>query len=306
MCSSCHLDIMTDFSAISKEEADLIWNKTTRQMCNDFDVILVSDTIAQSRSFLQNQCRRRLVLRITNRFDWQLWDDSSFYSLINSTALKMDIAVVPNNHFEVWYASRFRSVHFRSWVVLPGITLDSSFSLSTIEMGTTSLSNKTFGVVSSHHDRFILQPILDQKNIAYTTLEPRRYGGSHALQNQVLVHLPYQASTMALWENLGAGVVYFLPTVRLFQKEVLPRRICCLLQKDFDTDANQDFISYMDWYHESYHPLFLYFDTWSELESLVQNHHKEILAKRKTIRKWMDEHDVEALSYWGRILDPIT
>lgn len=320
-CTSCHLPIETDFSLISREEANRIWDKTTSKLCQEYDVIIVSDTIAQARSFLQNQCSKRMILRITNRYDWQLWDDPLWHTLMNGSIQRPNVWIVPNNYFEIWYARTLRHIWSsqslddsrRQVLVLRGLLPSRSIQSIQVKNSTghecLPLSPSLVNLVDSHHDHFILLPKLTEMTIPHQVLVPRNYCGAQALQNRILIHLPYQSSTMALWENLAQGVVYLLPSQRFYTQEILPQRMCCLWPRDYDRldpIERETFLEYTDWYHPKYQHLFLNFESWTHLELLIQSLRFNPIVVQKQqeiIRTWMtQEHEHALFKNWERVL----
>ncbi len=213
--------------------------------------------------------------------------------------------VTPNNPFEAWYSRTLRQVELNPFAILHGISIrPPRVLLSNQGQACGPLPLSTLFLVSSHHDHFILRPNLVTRNISFHTLQPREYCGPLALTDRVLVHLPYQASTMALWENLGQGVVYLLPSIRLMETEILPLRTCCLLPRDIHAlgQPAAQYLNWTDWYY--YTHLFLYFDDWEELRDVVNIRHDIIAAHRQHVYRWMQKQDIIMLRHWMSLLVP--
>jgi hypothetical protein len=303
------LDPWTDYSVITKEEADRIWEHSARALCMAHDVIIVSDTIPQARAFLQNGCPKQLILRATTRIDWQLWQDWEYRTLIAySVATMPNVHLVPNNHFEMWYAHILRRMSgLQETAILPGLTLQPPYSAPVPNQSgqpCPELPLHDLFMVQSHHDGQLLGPLLTQAGVPVHALTHRNYCGSASLRDRVLVHVPYQASTMSMWENIGLGVVYFLPSMALMGRTFLPQRVCCLLPNEVakfapDYDA---FLKWTDWYYEGYQDLFFYFHDIKDLHNVTTRRAIDIEAKRKRNYKWMEQRDAESLGVWSKLM----
>lgn len=81
---------------ISREEALGVWSSLGELYCKHYDAIVVSDTVpAGGRSFLEaftripgiaEKCRtRRVVMHVTNRFDFGNYGDSTFYETVQAS-----------------------------------------------------------------------------------------------------------------------------------------------------------------------------------------------------------------------------
>jgi hypothetical protein len=301
-CASCHLTSLapSDYSAISVDTANQLWIAKERESCQSYPAIFISDTIPQSRPLLQNNCSTQIILRVTNRFDWMLFHDVEYHQLIQSVVDRENVWVVPNNYFEQYYARRYRNVSFLSprYRVVPSFVYSPSISTSI----STSLpkNNLTPIVINHHHDRFLLIPYLQREGIPCQILTPRQYGGPRALTNRVILHLPYQASIMSLFENWQQGVVYWIPTMRLFAEEILPLRPCCLPPDVFQLREAPHWLPFTDWYHPTYNHLFLHFDSLEELKQPLSSH--IVQEYRRRIQRFVMEKGKEIVQSWRFIL----
>ncbi|KAJ3086077.1 hypothetical protein HK100_008823, partial [Physocladia obscura] len=60
-------------------------------VCSKYDIIILGDTIPHGRAILEslllpnpsNQCRSKIVVEMTNRFDWDITDKSAYYDSIS-------------------------------------------------------------------------------------------------------------------------------------------------------------------------------------------------------------------------------
>jgi len=126
------------------------------------------------------------------------------------------------------------------------------------------------------------------------------YGGPTSLKNHVLVHLPYESSTMELFENWAQGVVYLIPTVQMYYK-IMPNyvRFCCVVPNDpLTLDESNDAC---DWWHVRYRALFIYWDSLEELKSLSENQ-ALIDEKRTQIADFMKVNQITTAKTWHSLV----
>ena len=83
-------------------------------VCSKYDIIILGDTIPHGRAILESlllkdpmkQCRSKVVVEMTNRFDWDITDKSAYYNTISElvqlskTTLKDKLFWVANNNVE--------------------------------------------------------------------------------------------------------------------------------------------------------------------------------------------------------------
>ncbi|KAJ3093972.1 hypothetical protein HK100_006328, partial [Physocladia obscura] len=83
-------------------------------VCSKYDIIILGDTIPHGRAILEslllpnsrNQCRSKIVVEMTNRFDWDITDKSAYYDSISKlvqlskTVFKDKLFWVANNNVE--------------------------------------------------------------------------------------------------------------------------------------------------------------------------------------------------------------
>ncbi len=83
-----------------------------------------------------------------------------------------------------------------------------------------SEQDRQFAAVRTEGFNFGLYDILLEKNIPMLPIK-RKYGGPSVLgQYKAYIELPYQVSTMKMYENLANGVVTIIPSARLYKEYV--------------------------------------------------------------------------------------
>jgi len=153
----------------------------------------------------------------------------------------------------------------------------------------------------SGHDKSITLPNLEKLGIKFTKL-PHRYGGPLVLATyKALLMLPYQVSIMKMMENFRYGVAMILPSERLF-KELLRDDRYEFAQKELNDSLN-GISNYVEFYNKEFRDLFVYFDTWEELPSIINN--TDFDAKKRQVKEYMKKYEKKALELWAEVLDLI-
>lgn len=168
-------------------------------------------------------------------------------------------------------------------------------------------------VVVQNPDRPIvvmLHRLLKANNIQYRPAEHRHYGGPQGLAKfKCLIDVPYQVSTMALYENLSAGVVYVIPSPQLLALWVDGKADAEGEKHDFPGDgsgvasfSSPDFpLDRMDFYNDFVKDYVFTFDSWDDLRQKLQTIDFQRASARAVAK--MTELREKLLLDWKEILD---
>ncbi|KAJ3200391.1 hypothetical protein HK099_002702, partial [Clydaea vesicula] len=113
--------------------------------------------------------------------------------------------------------------------------------------------------------------ILDDFQVKYKLL-PKKYGGPTALkQFKAFISLPYQVSTMKLYENLAQGVVSLVPSPRFLR--------ILMSQPQFDftpSSTTQDlginfWFKFIEFYNKDLKKFYYTFDSVEELKEILES-----------------------------------
>jgi len=278
------------------------WEKYGEQYCYEYDYIIVTDTTPIARPFLQMNCPKRIILRITSRFDHLMEKDYSWFRLLLNVQNKNNIRIVPNNYWEEWYA-RTKGVSFQIFDIIGGLGLTPIYDPDPIHPAAfwecKRYDNPAFlTIIGKWYDRIILwRKFTNDWGMRYNA-RPDNYCGPKSLTNLSVVHIPYQTSLMGMWENFGEGVVYFIPTPENYISlwETSPVRWGFHGSKA----PNKEILPLADWWHQNYTHLFIYWNNVSELRKLSQNY-TLINEKRELVYKFIKNYRIQALAQWRRV-----
>ncbi|KAJ3083218.1 hypothetical protein HDU99_000299 [Rhizoclosmatium hyalinum] len=253
------------------DRADSIINDGfVRTVCETADVIIVADTMPDARPLFQSlareslneRCKTNIVLELTTRFDWGVPDQEEYYKLIwkLSHMKPKNLYWVTNNAFEpldIMYetlgAPLFRMLRPTGHTQLDAKEIPES--------------DAKLALCREEEDSAVFQ-IMKQLSIPFKHMKGG-YGGPKTLAKyKAFIEVPYQVSTMKLYENLAAGVVMLFPSKDFFQ-ELIEKELHSFGPWDKIARAGKDWYLYMDYYHPDISPYVYYFDSFEHLKELL-------------------------------------
>lgn len=286
---------------ITKELTQGCWNDAGASLCYTFDVIVVGDSTVDARTWLSKACYKPIIIQLTNRFDWRIRPgDDDFYQLFSNATRMPNVFWVANNPLERWYMERKLNT------TLPDerYALIRPTGFSYLEGLTVAEEEKAkIAVVAREFIKTLIIPVFEKAKVPLAVYPKGEYGGPKTLtQHVAIVEFPYQVSTMAMYENLAAGVAYIVPTPKLLQEG---HKTMGQLHSSFDQYlfpfANWE--NHTEWYHADFRDLFIYFDTWEELIRIAQDPRlPDIAAKiKKQAVDRMQNMRMKDLNDWRKV-----
>ncbi len=285
--------------------ADRIWNANVNYY-STFDLIIVSDTSAIARIFLQNHWPGKLIVWICNRFDYAHgskeatienkdfpYPDHEFFNLIRSVGSHWQgkgKVVAGYTEFENVYARKYRNVEVGNLVLKP-----TGFGAALIAP-TTSQIPKSIQKSSS----FFLPPYENDKVIPAICKQLEiscyhgRYSGAMDLVGfKAVLHIPYAWSNLALFEIWRVGLVYVIPS----------QAFLVTMENIFwSPPYDKELLHLSEWYHPDNKDLFVYFNSWQELKEIYQWNDDAFMAFKKRIAIAVEERRVSTLSAWKNVM----
>jgi hypothetical protein len=280
---------------IGHQRAEEIWNKH-KEYYSQFDVIITSDTTPLSRIFLQNNYTGKLIIWVSNRFDYCdessndcKFPDQEYYHLIRNIPSRPNVKIFPNTPFEIEYARKYKNVQLNTEIIKPCsfIADQNSETISAI-----SDPEKTF-YISQYHNHYIFMNLKEKCDQLKIKSYYGRYNQLSDLVNiKGIINVPYAYSTISLFENWSMGNVFLIPSKQLLLK--------LSKQNNFwwqDSYALENCIDKSEWYLPEHKDLFLYFDNWEHLQHLTQDN--ETLNKtQQNVIQFSSAHNAKTLQQW--------
>lgn len=258
---------------INKQKSEYLWNIHSEDFLNS-DVLIFSDTIPFSRPVLENIDKLspdvKIILWVTNRFNYAIEGDQSYYDLLNK--VKND----PRIFF--LYANKFEKVYMHNFVDLSssnefffnpyGIRNKKDFNLENKK----DHKNKLF--VMSYQNEKQFYPLYEKLNSLgvdfYSKsdwIPQNQYCGPYEIETcSAILHIPYSWGTIALWEYLSIGKTFILPSLEWLNSAYQKYPLFFQTYKSIDAISN-----FSQWYCEENRNLFIYFDDLSEIPIILND-----------------------------------
>jgi hypothetical protein len=255
---------------ISKEHADELWEEFGKDIVEDYDTLIFTDTCMYARPFLQHiddhSCD--IVIYVTNRFDWGIWGnrDESFYQLYREMSLHPRVRFTADNRYDYFYAQYKSQIFFlQKDIIRLTPLLDSSprdDGMATLTTTTPPTPPTTTPTTTTDHSHKLFfynrgnkidkyKNELDKYGVAYDVFGEgfgRYRDTNHILEYTGFLHLPYQTNIQSLWENLGAGIVYFIPSLRFFRELIQTQDSYYWEEKNREPELREKNIELTEWY----------------------------------------------------------
>lgn len=292
------------------ERAQRLWEDLAAEF-DRFDAILTSDTAPLARIFLQNGYKKPLIIWICNRFDYTdthsldcPFPDSEFYALFAAACGQENVQVISYTPFEHHYA-RSKGIETKGLLITPCAPL--------LGPGLMALQHSQ---IPAHVDRkasFFLPPYHNENKFMdlsahFQKLNIPHYRGRYAGPLDLegfkgIIHLPYNWSNLALFENLALGIPYFIPSRGFFKQLVSQGNY---FHGDLGQLLREDLFDLSEWYAPDRAALFTYFDSWEDLKKKIeeadfgmlraktlayaQTYRTTMLDRWKTVFEWAKAH----------------
>ncbi|KAJ3400521.1 hypothetical protein HDU80_006872 [Chytriomyces hyalinus] len=262
---------------------ELVSQRFAANTCKNYDIVIISDTLPHGRALIlsllskakHEKCQAQIIVELTNRFDWGLehnrglWDSMEFHKMIwrlDSVYEGKKIIWTENNPLEsrhmadfTWSTPEFRLMRPAGYSPLPAIEISEEESKLVAVYPADGMTPSP------------LTYILEKLGIPHKVL-PKHYGGPKTLAKyRAYMELPYQVSTMKLYENLAAGVVMLFPS-KAFMTELVLKDIMFFYPAltMFRTGKDEpDWERFMDYYHPDLAPYFYYFESFEHLREII-------------------------------------
>jgi len=288
---------------ISEEYANILWTSYS-ELAKDFSTVVITDTAMYSRAFLQNMENHHLnvIIYVTNRFDWGFFDtheyDRPAYTKLLSEASRnprvrfcadnrFDQYLCSQNNIQFYYGDIVRLTPQLREPVLPiyqkAFVYDRGTPLHCY-INAMPDNKIEYDVFNSGYNPF--------KNIA------------HVSEYRCIFHLPYQTNVQALWENLGYGNIYLIPSKR-FIKQLINTESWYYWEEKENASENrlEKSIELAEWYQPELAEFFVYFDTWEDIHSKFYD--TNFVEKKRALYKYMQKNNRDQTRRWAHLLESL-
>jgi len=283
---------------VGKERAKRAWDKY-KDYYNSFDAVITSDTAPISRTFLQNDFKKKLIIWVCNRFDYYDgasldcdFPDKDYYDLIRNAKNRPNTFIMGYTPFENYYGKNIRNCDFGELVIKPIGKVTEIYENFT---ETNKDTKKDLFLVPPYHNDTIMMNLSNKLSELGIPNYNGRYNGPKDMAGyKGIIHIPYAWSNLALFEAWQQGVIYFIPS-RKFLNEIRNG-------KDFfwSPPFREDVLELSEWYEPEHKNLMIYFDSWDDLKNKTKKLDKE--AIKKNISEFLRIHEEKQLNNWKKVL----
>lgn len=281
---------------IGHKRAEELWNKH-KEYFESFDLIITSDTAPLSRIFLQNNYKGKLIIWVSNRFNYFdgatndcNFPDQEFYDMFKESK---NVKIFSYTKFENEYAKKY-GVYWRNEIIKPCVEIDKVDFVSAFP---ENINKSEVFFIPPYHNDTIFMDLKGKCNQLGIPVYAGRYNGPlDLLDVKGIIHIPYAWANFALQEQWSMGKVYFIPSKAFLLK--------LSKQSNFwwqDSWALDNLIESSEWYCPENQSLFMYFNDWNHLKELAQQNDL-IQNKSKQILEFSKQHNIKSLNQWENAL----
>ena len=299
MIYQCDLSTENNKYNITHEKANHQWAKY-KEYYNSFDVIITSDTAPISRIFLQNHFEKKVIIWICNRFDYAdggptpQFPDQEYYDLINGAKHQPNVHIIGYTAFENYYANHIKRLSIGNDVIKPIGKIGTLYE----NYIPTNVDNKSkIYIVGLYHNDNIMMNLREKVESLGIRVYNGRYDGPKDLAEFAgMIHIPYAWSNLALFEAIQMEVPYFIPSLTFIKQLAKNPKINFF----WSPPLILDMLHLSEWYCDEMKDIFIYFDSWDDLQHKILSFDRE--AHKKKLREFGDLHDAKMLQLWKEIL----
>lgn len=244
------------------------WKNINKEMADSF-YLLHKNELDQYDAFicayppiflkLFEKFNKPIIVIAATRYDYPVIDDKQRLSwLEDSLNNNKNLILIANNEFDKKYCEKFTKVE---WQHIP------SLCLYTKEKYNPTNNNSVF------FSKLQIQPldgIIHQSELG-------KYSWKYLYSFKNIIHLPYNVSTMSMFEQSSAGVPLFFPTLK-FSLELLNQNIPLFSEITFRNSVedrqsfhflNEEWLNLSDFYNGTIKAN--YFNSFEELFKIIKN-----------------------------------
>ena len=289
---------------ISEEYANILW-KSYSDIAKDFTTVVITDTAMYSRAFLQNMDKHHLnvIVYVTNRFDWGFFDTHeydrpAYTKLLSDASRNPRVRFCADNRFDQYLCST-NNIHFYYGDIVRLTPI--------VREPVLPIYQKAFVYDRGTPLHCYINAMPDNK-IEYDVFGNR--GGHQPFRDiadiseyRCIFHLPYQTNVQMLWENLGYGNIYLIPSKRFITELITTIHWYYWEEKVNGEERLKKSIELAEWYQPELAEFFVYFDSWEEIHSKFYD--TNFLEKKRALYKYMHKNNKDQACRWRHLLESL-
>lgn len=248
---------------MSKERSISYYQKH-REHIESFDAVIVSETTALCRVFLESDYKKPLIVWVYNRFDYHdaatndcNFPDIGYYEIIKDAILsRPNVKFLFSTIFEKYYMENKLAIE------CPGSIMKPSGILNLYPTRIKQFGN-TFFVGDFHNDTLMINLSEELKTLNIDVFQSRLSDPRILRHYKGLVHIPNSWTSILLFQCIFMNVPMFIPSKRFFME--LKKKHSNFFWHPPYSDEN---IEMSEWYNPEMAKHFIYFDSFEELKNI--------------------------------------
>jgi hypothetical protein len=299
---------------ITETHASQIWEMfQARDYSSQPKTMIFTDTSMYARPFLQHieDHSMNIIVYVTNRFDWGAWHihDHAYATQYAEYSRHPRVFFLADNRYDQFYASSIHGLHFRFPDILrltPIISQNYSVEKEKIMIHNSKMFLYNRGTFLHFYQHLLPFPSQEYDVYGYEGY-PRYQDEYHISEYLGFLHLPYQTNIQSLWENLGHGIFYFIPS-KTFLLELILEPWYYWEEKCKSPELCAKSIDLAEWYQPENAVFFVFFDSWIDLREkrdIFLEDNVAIYYKKKHISMQLMESNEIAIQKWKDVFSSL-
>ena len=301
---------------ITETHASQIWDdyRSRDYSSQKYETLIFTDTCMFARPFLQHieDHSMNIIVYVTNRFDWGAWHvrDHAYATQYAEYSRHPRVFFLADNRYDQFYASSIHGLHFRSPDI---VRLTPMISQNYSEEGEEKIMIHNSKLFLYNRGTFLhfyqhLLPFSPQEYDVYGYEGYPRYQDEYHISEYLgFLHLPYQTNIQSLWENLGHGILYFIPS-KTFLLELINEPWYYWEEKCKSPELCAKSIDLAEWYQPENEVFFVFFDSWTDLREkrdIFLENNAAIYYKKKHISMNLVDSNRIAIQKWKDVFSSL-
>ena len=289
---------------ISDVDADELFHRLPiSEMEQKYHTLIFSDVIMNARPYLQNMNKHNfnIIIYITNRYHWGIWNnrDKEYFELYSNVSKDNRVTFISDNRYDQFLAKigNIRFVFDDILRLTPIIDVGSLYSPE----NNRKMIVYNRGTKIDKYRHLIADISYDVFGENYGKYRDQQ----HLTEYLGYLHLPYQTNIQSLWENIGFGIIYFIPSKAFISDLILNSDWYYWEEKEKPMVLLLKSIELAEWYQEENEVYFEYFSSWAELQEKYNNYccsPDKVILKRDAIINSIKKSNVASLEKWKAII----
>jgi hypothetical protein len=232
---------------------------------------------------------------VCNRFDYGLDNDQDFFNLLRDIPNRKNVYIMGNTMIENIYSKQLKNVDIGNFIIKP-------LGINTISYGLEKKYNVTdedkYFIPVYHNETLFMDLSKKMNELGIKNNNGIRFKNhiSDLLEYKGIICIPYAWSTIAFFEVLQLGLIYFIPSISfLIEMSKTPN---FWFQPPYNADPNR--LATSEWYCNDHKGLLIYFDSWDDLLIKLKTTNYE--EQTRKILNYANLHSINTLMRWENII----